>query len=125
MARIILPELARWPRYLDRFYKGRRVWLIFGAMRDKAIDEISEILFPLAHELMFITAQPERALRAEALVEMAGRGRTVRSVAEAIEILEKLGHEEDLADDVVVITGSLYLVGEARTFFLQRSVQKW
>ena len=112
-------------RYLERFYKGRRLWLIYGAMRDKAIDEISEILFPLAHELMFITAQPERALRAEALVEMAGRGRTVRSVAEAIEILEKLGHEEDLADDVVVITGSLYLVGEARTFFLQRSVQKW
>ncbi|MBO0911168.1 MAG: bifunctional folylpolyglutamate synthase/dihydrofolate synthase, partial [Acidobacteria bacterium] len=32
-------------------YEGRRLILVFGAMRDKAIGEISEILFPLAHRV--------------------------------------------------------------------------
>ena len=32
--------------YIERFYAGRRVRLIYGAMRDKAIDEIGGILFP-------------------------------------------------------------------------------
>ena len=32
--------------YMDRFYSGRNVTLIFGAMRDKALDEIGGILFP-------------------------------------------------------------------------------
>ena len=33
--------------YIERFYAGRRVRLIYGAMRDKAVDEIGGILFPL------------------------------------------------------------------------------
>ena len=28
-------------RYLERFYGGRRIWLVYGAMRDKAIDEVA------------------------------------------------------------------------------------
>ena len=35
-------------RYLERFYRGRKLWLIYGAMRDKAVEEIAGILFPLA-----------------------------------------------------------------------------
>src|SRR6516162_5010745 len=38
-------------RYLERFYSGRRLWLIFGAMRDKAVEEVTGILFPMAGEL--------------------------------------------------------------------------
>ncbi len=34
--------------YIRRFYSGRRVRLIYGAMRDKAIEEIGGILFPCA-----------------------------------------------------------------------------
>ena len=33
--------------YIERFYAGRRVRLIYGAMRDKAVAEIGGILFPL------------------------------------------------------------------------------
>ena len=32
-------------KYLERFYTGRKLWLIYGAMRDKAVEEIAEILF--------------------------------------------------------------------------------
>jgi dihydrofolate synthase / folylpolyglutamate synthase len=110
-------------RYLDRFYlqparqpePSRRLWLVYGAMRDKAVDEIAGILFPLAHELIFTAPLAPRALRPEALMEIAGRGRPLADVGEAI----KLARAQAATDDVIVITGSLFLVGEARAYFVQ------
>lgn len=107
--------------YLKRFYDGRRLWLIYGAMRDKAVEEVAGILFPLAQELIFTAVDSERALRADALVELVGRGRTAANLAAAMEILQQRAENEDLSDDVVVITGSLFLVGEARALFERAS----
>ena len=101
-------------RYLERFYSGRRLWLIFGAMRDKAVEEVTGILFPMAGELIFPTMNSSRALRPEALVELAGRGRVAADISGALAILREAAKDEDISDDVVVITGSLFLVGEAR-----------
>jgi dihydrofolate synthase/folylpolyglutamate synthase len=100
-------------KYLERFYAGRKLHLIYGAMRDKAIEEIAGILFPLADDLIVTTPANARALRPEALVEMAGRGETAASVSEAL----GKARERATADDVIVITGSLFLVGEARAQF--------
>jgi dihydrofolate synthase/folylpolyglutamate synthase len=101
-------------RYLKKFYEGRRLWLTFGAMRDKAVDEVADILFPLAGELIFPGMNSSRALRPEALAELAGRGSVAADIGAAMEILHERAKREDISDDVVVITGSLFLVGEAR-----------
>ncbi len=39
-------------KYLRRFYSDRPLWMIFGALTDKAIDEVAAELFPLAQELV-------------------------------------------------------------------------
>jgi dihydrofolate synthase/folylpolyglutamate synthase len=96
--------------YLERFYKSRKLWLIYGAMRDKAVDEIAGILFPLADKLVFTAPDNARALRPEALRELAGRGHIAPDIASALDLVRKQVSE----DDAVVITGSLFLVGEAR-----------
>ena len=83
-------------------------------MRDKAVEEVAGILFPLADELIFTAVDSSRALRPEALAELAGRGRAAPNVSAALEMVTG-----DVADDVVVITGSLFLVGEARAHFLK------
>jgi dihydrofolate synthase/folylpolyglutamate synthase len=71
--------------YIRRFYSRRRVRLIYGAMRDKAVDEISGILFPCARQV----------------------------IAPALE--DALAMIEDATeDDAIFITGSLFLVAEAR-----------
>ncbi len=62
-------------RYLERFYSRQKIWMIYGAMRDKAIEEVAEILFPIAGELIFTALESARAIRPEALAELAGRGR--------------------------------------------------
>ena len=72
--------------HLKRFYSGRKIWMIYGAMRDKAVEEIAGILFPIANELIFTAPNAPRALRPEALVEIAGRGETAATVAEAVEM---------------------------------------
>src|SRR5205823_2039586 len=97
-------------RCLIAFYPDRKLWLIYGAMRDKAVEEIAGILFPLASELIFTAPDYARALRPEALVEIAGRGETASSVRQAL----ARARAAAAADDVIVVTGSLFLVGEAR-----------
>jgi dihydrofolate synthase / folylpolyglutamate synthase len=102
-------------RYLERFYPDRKIWMIYGAMRDKAVEEIAGILFPLAQELILTAPADARALRPEALAEIAGRGHTAANIGDALE----LARSQASADDAIVITGSLFLVGEARARFVQ------
>jgi dihydrofolate synthase / folylpolyglutamate synthase len=98
-------------RYLTRFYPDRKLWLIYGAMRDKSVEEIADILFPLAHELILTAPKFSRALRPEALQEFDERGRTAPSIQEALDLVR----QKASPSDVIVVTGSLFLVGEART----------
>lgn len=97
--------------YLDRFYGGRRVVLIFGAMRDKAVDEIAGILFPRAAEVILTAPQQTRALAPEALRNAVDHpnARVAATVAEALSLAR-----ERSADSAIFVTGSLFLVAEAR-----------
>lgn len=107
--------------YLDRFYANHRVHLIFGAMRDKSVEEIAGILFPYAQDLILTAPDNARAVRPEILQELAGRGETARDIKEAID--RARGRAE--AGDVILITGSLFLVGEARALFLRHASPGW
>jgi dihydrofolate synthase/folylpolyglutamate synthase len=112
-------------QYLERFYGDQRIWMIFGAMRDKAVAEVAGILFPVAHELIFtppaVPGYASRAMPVEDLLQLANRGQSAPNVAAAIdETLKRVS-----AEDVIVVTGSLYLVGEARTLFLATTLGRW
>jgi dihydrofolate synthase / folylpolyglutamate synthase len=97
--------------YIDRFYAARRVRLIYGAMRDKAVEEVCGILFPRAQQVIATAPQQPRALHPQAILQIAEHPdlRCADSLKEALEIVRDAGPE-----DAVFITGSLYLVGEAR-----------
>ena len=105
-------------RYLERFYPDRKRWIIFGAMRDKAVAEMGAILFPLADELILTApADSPRSMTPVELATLAGRGRAVANIGAALELVAR----EATADDVIVITGSLFLVGEARAASYNRN----
>jgi len=97
--------------YLSRFYRGRRIVLIFGAMRDKAIGEIADILFPHAAEVILTAPRQARALAPEALRDAADHPhvRVAVDIGEAL-AMARAGSPED----AVFVTGSLFLVAEAR-----------
>jgi len=104
--------------HIERFYKGRRVWLVYGAMRDKAVAEMAAILFPLADELVLTAPAQARAVRPEIIAELADhpRARTAATVREAVALVER----ESAPGDAVFLSGSLFLVAEARALLLNR-----
>jgi dihydrofolate synthase/folylpolyglutamate synthase len=97
--------------YIDRFYGHRRVRLIYGAMRDKAIDEISGILFPRVQQVIVTAPQQARALAPEALRDIGGHPdlRAAPNLRDALALVADASPE-----DVIFVTGSLFLVAEAR-----------
>jgi dihydrofolate synthase / folylpolyglutamate synthase len=102
--------------YIRRFYSGRRVWIVYGVLRDKAVSEMTSILFPLAYRLILTAPNNSRAMPPE---EIASPGAIVtHSVAEAITHLHAVPPE-----DVIFIAGSLYLAGEAREHFRPKMFQ--
>ncbi len=102
--------------YIERFYTGRRVRLIFGAMRDKALDEMSGILFPLAEEVIVTAPRQARATAPAAICGLSDhpRLRTAAHLEEALEMLRGCPPE-----DAIFITGSLFLVAEARRLLVK------
>lgn len=100
-------------KYMERFYYGRRIWIVYGVMRDKAVGEITSMLFPLAERVIATAPANSRALPPDQIpgdnVEVA------QSVPDAISILER----EAFPTDVVFITGSLFVVGEARALLVK------
>jgi dihydrofolate synthase/folylpolyglutamate synthase len=103
-------------RYIERFFAGRRVWLVYGAMRDKAVAEMAGILFPLAQEIILTAPAQARAVRPEILAELADhpRPRLAPRLAQALEIVRR----EAAPEDAVFISGSLFLAGEARSLLV-------
>lgn len=107
--------------FLRENLPGRRLWFLFGALRDKAVDEISGLLFPLAHEVVFTEPATSRSISAAELAHLAGhhapRFRVCTSPEEALEELLLRA----APGDAILITGSLYLVGQLRHYWRQRS----
>jgi len=100
---------------------GRRIILVYGAMRDKAVDEIAGILFPYAHQVILTEPRQPRAISVPLLSEMTAhlashRPTIIRDPFQALDHALKLARE----NDAVFVTGSLYLVGDLRTYWRNR-----
>jgi dihydrofolate synthase / folylpolyglutamate synthase len=95
--------------YIERFFAGEPVRIVYGAMRDKAVDEVIGILFPLAAEVILTAPDQPRALNPASIAEVADHPgmRIAATIGEAIRIIR----EKPMT---TIITGSLFLVGEAR-----------
>jgi len=105
-------------------FAGHRIFLVYGAMRDKAVDEIAGILFPAADSVILTEPLQPRAISAPLLSEMtshlARESSIVREPAEALERAISLASPSD----AVFATGSLYLVGDLRSYWHRRSSLK-
>jgi dihydrofolate synthase/folylpolyglutamate synthase len=98
---------------LSERYDNRPLVFVFGAMRDKAISEITEILFPLADRVIATRPDNPRAASPEEIQQAACR--TGTEIEPVSDVGAALGRARQLAgpESLIVITGSIYLVGEA------------
>jgi dihydrofolate synthase/folylpolyglutamate synthase len=97
--------------------EGKPGTLIFSCLRDKPVVEMAQILFPLFERVILPPIHSARAAAAKDLLAAAKAtgtpAVTAESVAEAIELAEK-----DARGGVIVVSGSVYLVGEMRPLLL-------
>lgn len=101
-------------RFWDHELAGKRIFLIYGAMRDKSVDEIAGVLFPRAEKVFLTRPRQPRAISVELLAEMtAGLACSAEMVPEPAMAFEKALEAAD-PEDVIFITGSLFLVGDLR-----------
>src|SRR5262249_32258990 len=93
-------------------FAGRKIWLVYGALRDKAVDEIAGTLFPQAAEVLLTEPRTPRAVSARQLEEItAHHAAKVRVMPDAEQAVE-YALSKAAAHDAIFITGSLYLVGQ-------------
>lgn len=92
--------------YIREFFHHEPRNLIFGAMRDKAVGEITDILFPLFDEIILTAPNQSRALSPEALLNLSEHDniRAVDTLSEALAVPRT---------STTFITGSLFMVAEA------------
>jgi len=97
--------------------------VIYGSMRDKAVEEICELLFPRASAVVLTAPRQPRALSPAALASACGAWarsfETAPDFPAALEIARRLaapapGAVPPSSAADIYVTGSLYLVGEAR-----------
>jgi dihydrofolate synthase / folylpolyglutamate synthase len=132
---------TRWPARLERLSKNNRMvlldvghnpagaWslraalsaerhppqhLIFGCLDDKPVEELAQILFPMFEHVLLVPVPSPRAATGERLLAAAAAtGTTVRLESNLPAAMAALPPTAD-----AVITGSVYLVGEARALLL-------
>jgi len=107
--------------YLDEFIE-QPITIIFGAMRDKNLTEIAELIFPKAENLIFTKPDNSRSLETCELLKFVPKNNEIkvfetRTVTESIEKAREISSPNHL----VLVTGSLYLVGEARKILKNES----
>jgi dihydrofolate synthase/folylpolyglutamate synthase len=94
---------------------GREITMVFGVMRDKAIREITEILFPIARHVIVTHAGNPRSASPDEIRQAAARVALGVAIAEAENVASALTQARTIAgpSGLIVATGSIYLVGEA------------
>jgi dihydrofolate synthase/folylpolyglutamate synthase len=103
---------------MRELYSGRRIHLVFGVLADKDYLKMIKVLFPLCSSVSLAPVDSPRALTPEKYLSAARSfcpSTTAHAtVAEAL----KAARAKALPSDVVLCTGSLFLVGAVRELVL-------
>ncbi len=109
--------------------KFSKVILIFGAMKDKAVREMLEEVIPIANKVIFTSSAYDRAENPEHLLSLSKDiFKYVKdkdyymsaNLADAFSIAKGMYNKGDL----VIITGSFYIVGEVKELIGEETLLK-
>jgi len=101
--------------YTDKYLSGREVALVTGVLRDKDYLVMAPMFADMAKKFFLITPDSHKALSADDLTNVYENLGVKTEICDSVEKAIDLALKSITSDGVVVIAGSLYLVGEART----------
>jgi len=106
---------------LSERYQDRPLIFVFGAMRDKAISEMAEILFPMAGTVIATRPSNPRSASPEEIREAAKRTGTAIEVVPDVPAAVARARELAAGKSAIVVSGSIYLVGDVMRALQLRS----
>ena len=98
---------------LSATYEDRTITMVFGVLRDKAMAEMAEILFPIADHVILTHANNPRSASPMEIRQAAQRITAELTDAESVASALDEAMRVAGATGLMVVTGSIYLVGEA------------
>jgi len=109
-------------RFLDEEI-DKPVTIIFGAMKDKDVEAIAEILFPAATSIVLTRPKNERAMDISELESIASKTVKHANIITSSSVVDAIAKAETICkeDSIILVTGSLYLVGEAKQLLEQKT----
>jgi dihydrofolate synthase / folylpolyglutamate synthase len=106
---------------LQQLLGGRRLILVFGMLATKDYRTVAAMIAPLADTIVTTTPDNPHALAADRLAEEVRRHAAAVLVVPDRRAAVERGRALAGPEDVLVITGSFYLVGEAREWLRRRT----
>jgi dihydrofolate synthase / folylpolyglutamate synthase len=100
-------------------YADRRISMIFGALADKNTSLMISMLEQVANRITFVDFDFPRAAKAAQLASLC----SIENKSSCVDLKQCLASELDQLerDEMLVITGSLYMIAEARAFLQEIS----
>jgi dihydrofolate synthase/folylpolyglutamate synthase len=97
--------------FLDEHFRMTPITIIFGAMADKSIGEMGDVLFPAASQVIVTRIANPRAAEPNAIADASHRDVIrIENAGEALDEALRITPP----DGLIVVCGSLFLVGEIR-----------
>ncbi len=96
--------------YIGSRFRDRRKILVFGVMKDKDYEGMLNEILPLFDVLIMTKPRIERALSPRYLQDYAPGAVITESVEDGLKEARNAAKD----DDIIVITGSIYTIGEAK-----------
>jgi len=94
--------------------------LVFGCLEDKNWARMAELLAPRVRDVILTKVKPKRPLDPERLLPCFAPVVATRVIREPWQAVEQMMAESAGSDDIILVTGSVYLVGEIYPYFLAR-----
>jgi dihydrofolate synthase/folylpolyglutamate synthase len=98
---------------LREHFAGRNLTLILGVLKDKNYDQMCQILAPLAARVLCVPVNSERTSEPDQLARWCKAANAPAKITVARNLVEAYAQTRQENAEVIVIAGSLFLVGEA------------
>ncbi len=108
---------------LPRVFSYKRLFLIIGMMKDKAIEQTFKVIIPLAHMVFLTRAEYDRSADPETLRPLVDGESRPCQISKNIPTAIQRARQEAEPGDLILITGSLFIVGEARAWWEREGVK--
>lgn len=105
---------------VEKYFKYNKIYLLLGILADKQVKEMIEEIAPLAEKVYALKPHSERAELSEDLKNEILKYNSNTIALESYEEAFLLVLKEASAEDLILISGSLYMIGDMRKIITRK-----